>query len=93
MVSDRPAAKAGLRTFALTALLGVLTAHLATALGELWLVAVGLLLVGGAYLLASATIDRLIRKDAETTGTLWAADFAKRLDVLTWGLKSALGAG
>ena len=42
----------------------------------------GVLLVGGAYLLASATIDRLIRKDAETTGTLWAADFAKRLEDL-----------
>jgi diguanylate cyclase (GGDEF)-like protein len=42
----------------------------------------GVLLVGGAYLLASTTIDRLIRKDAETTGTLWAADFAKRLDDL-----------
>lgn len=41
-----PAAKAGLRTFALTALLGVLTAHLATEFGELWLIAVGLLLVG-----------------------------------------------
>jgi len=36
----------------------------------------GILLVVGAYALASATIDRLIRKDAETTGTLWAADFA-----------------
>jgi uncharacterized membrane protein YhiD involved in acid resistance len=38
-----PAAKAGLRTFALTALFGVLTAHLATELANaLWLIAVGL---------------------------------------------------
>lgn len=36
-------------------------------------------LLGGTYLLASTTIDRLIRKDAETTGTLWAADFGKRM--------------
>jgi len=42
----------------------------------------GALLVVGAYALASATIDRLIRKDAETTGTLWAADFAEHLDDL-----------
>jgi len=47
-----PAAKAGLRTFALTALLGVLTAHLATALGELWLIAVGLFLIGTMMIVA-----------------------------------------
>lgn len=47
-----PAAKAGLRTFALTALFGVLTTHLATELGEPWLVATGLLLVGGMMIAA-----------------------------------------
>ena len=47
-----PAAKAGLRTFALTALLGVLAAHLATTLDEMWLVAVGLLLVGAMMIAA-----------------------------------------
>src|SRR5690606_24285161 len=47
-----PAAKAGLRTFALTALLGVLAAHLATTLDEQWLIAVGLLLVGGMMIAA-----------------------------------------
>ena len=36
-----PAAKAGLRTFALTALLGVLAAHLATVIAAPWLIAVG----------------------------------------------------
>ena len=46
------AAKAGLRTFALTALFGVLTAHLATESGEPWLVATGLLLVGGMMIAA-----------------------------------------
>ena len=47
-----PAAKAGLRTFALTALLGVLAAHLATELGESWLIAVGLFLVGAMIITA-----------------------------------------
>ncbi|MCA1979170.1 MAG: DUF4010 domain-containing protein [Thiobacillus sp.] len=47
-----PAAKAGLRTFALTALFGVLTAHLGTALGSVWLIPAGLLLTGGMMIAA-----------------------------------------
>lgn len=47
-----PGAKAGLRTFALTALFGVLSAHLGTALGSIWLIPVGLLLVGGMMIAA-----------------------------------------
>ncbi len=39
----------------------------------------GAALLVQAYLLASSTVERLLREDAETTGTLWAADFAKRL--------------
>ena len=57
-----PAAKAGLRTFALTALLAVLTAHLATSLGEPWLIAAGMLLVGAmmiaAYMHAPSQVGR-----------------------------------
>jgi uncharacterized membrane protein (DUF4010 family) len=47
-----PGAKAGLRTFALTALFGVLSAHLGTALGSIWLIPTGLLLVGGMMIAA-----------------------------------------
>lgn len=47
-----PAAKAGLRTFALTALFGVLSAHLGTALGAVWLIPTGLLLTGGMMIAA-----------------------------------------
>jgi diguanylate cyclase (GGDEF)-like protein len=39
----------------------------------------GAALLVQAYLLASSTVERLLREDAETTGTVWAADFAKRL--------------
>src|SRR5512143_4195311 len=78
-----PAAKAGLRTFALTALLGVLTAHLATALGELWLIAVGLLLVGAmmiaAYLHAPPQPD-----DDPGTTTVAALMLCYGLGVMVW---------
>ena len=47
-----PAAKAGLRTFALTALFGVLSAHLGTALDSVWLIPSGLLLTGGMMIAA-----------------------------------------
>lgn len=78
-----PAAKAGLRTFALTALLGVLTAHLATSLGEQWLIAVSLLLVGGmiiaAYLRSAPQPDG----DPGTT-TVAALMLCYGLGVLVW---------
>jgi uncharacterized membrane protein (DUF4010 family) len=78
-----PAAKAGLRTFALTAMLGVLAAHLATALGALWLIAVGLLLVGAmmiaAYLRATPQPD-----DDPGTTTVAALMLCYGLGVLVW---------
>jgi uncharacterized membrane protein (DUF4010 family) len=77
-----PAAKAGLRTFALTALLGVLTAHLATALGELWLVAAGLLLVGG-MMIAAYLHDPQQDGDPGTT-TVAALMLCYGLGVLVW---------
>jgi len=77
-----PAAKAGLRTFALTALLGVLTTHLATTLGEQWLIAVGLLLVG-AMMIAAYLRDPQPAGDPGTT-TVAALMLCYGLGVLVW---------
>jgi uncharacterized membrane protein (DUF4010 family) len=77
-----PAAKAGLRTFALTALLGVLAAHLATELGELWLVAVGLFLVGSMII---AAYMRSPQPDGDPgTTTVAALVFCYGLGVMVW---------
>jgi uncharacterized membrane protein (DUF4010 family) len=78
-----PAAKAGLRTFALTALFGVLTAHLATELGALWLVAVGLLLVGGMMIAAYLHTPQPADGDPGTT-TVAALMLCYGLGVLVW---------
>jgi uncharacterized membrane protein (DUF4010 family) len=77
-----PAAKAGLRTFALTALLGVLAAHLATELGELWLIAVGLFLVG-AMIIAAYLRDPQPDSDPGTT-TVAALMLCYGLGVMVW---------
>ncbi|MDO9222028.1 MAG: MgtC/SapB family protein [Thiobacillus sp.] len=77
-----PAAKAGLRTFALTALLGVLTTHLATTLGEKWLIAVGLLLVG-AMMIAAYLRDPQPEGDPGTT-TVAALMLCYGLGILVW---------
>jgi len=78
-----PAAKAGLRTFALTALLAVLTAHLAAALNTPWLIAVGMLLVGlmmiAAYLHAPAQAE-----DDPGTTTIAALLLCYALGILVW---------
>jgi len=78
-----PAAKAGLRTFALTALLGVLAAHLATELGELWLIAVGLLLVGAMMIAAYLHAPQQPEGDPGTT-TVAALMLCYGLGVLVW---------
>lgn len=78
-----PAAKAGLRTFALTALFGVLVTHLATTLGELWLIAVGLLLVGGMMIAAYVSAPREPDGDPGTT-TVAALMLCYALSVLVW---------
>ena len=77
-----PAAKAGLRTFALTALLGVLAAHLATTLGELWLVAVGLFLVGA--MMIAAYLQSPARDGDPGTTTVAALMLCYGLGVLVW---------
>ena len=78
-----PAAKAGLRTFALTALFGVLTTHLATELDALWLAAVGLLLVGGMMIAAYLHAPQPVDGDPGTT-TVAALMLCYGLGVLVW---------
>lgn len=78
-----PAAKAGLRTFALTALFGVLAAHLAAALDEQWLVAAGLLLVGGMMIAAYLRPPQEPGGDPGTT-TVAALMLCYGLGVLVW---------
>jgi uncharacterized membrane protein (DUF4010 family) len=78
-----PAAKAGLRTFALTGLLGVLAAHLATALNESWLIGVGLLLVGSMMIAAYLRSPQQPGDDPGTT-TVAALMLCYSLGVLVW---------
>lgn len=78
-----PAAKAGLRTFALTALFGVLAAHLATELNALWLIAVGLLLVGAMMIAAYLRAPPQPDGDPGTT-TVAALMLCYGLGVLVW---------
>jgi uncharacterized membrane protein (DUF4010 family) len=77
-----PTAKAGLRTFALTALFGVLAAHLGTALDAVWLIPVGLLLVG-AMMIAAYLRDPAEDGDPGTT-TVAALMLCYGLGVLVW---------
>ena len=78
-----PAAKAGLRTFALTALLAVLTAHLATSLGEPWLIAAGMLLVGAMMIAAYMHAPSQVDGDPGTT-TVAALLLCYGLGILVW---------
>ncbi len=77
-----PAAKAGLRTFALTALFGVLSAHLGTALGSVWLIPAGLLLTGG-MMIAAYLREPPGASDPGTT-TVAALMLCYGLGVLVW---------
>jgi uncharacterized membrane protein (DUF4010 family) len=85
-----PAAKAGLRTFALTALLGVLAAHLAALSTMPWLLPAGLvavaLMIVGAYVR-----DPEPGGDPGTT-TVAALLLAYGLGVLTWFDETQLAA-
>ncbi|MBT9591156.1 MAG: MgtC/SapB family protein [Thiobacillus sp.] len=78
-----PAAKAGLRTFALTALLAVLTAHLATVLGEPWLTGIGMLLVGAMMIAAYMHSPTQADSDPGTT-TVAALLLCYGLGILVW---------
>lgn len=85
-----PEAKAGLRTFALTALLGVLAAHLSVLAGMPWLLPTGLvavtLMIVGAYVR-----DPEPGADPGTT-TVAALLLAYGLGVLTWFDETQLAA-
>jgi uncharacterized membrane protein (DUF4010 family) len=77
-----PAAKAGLRTFALTALFGVLAAHLAMTTDAQWLVAMGLFLVG---MMMIAAYLRSPQPDGDPgTTTVAALMLCYGLGVLVW---------
>lgn len=77
-----PAAKAGLRTFALTALFGAMAAHLAKKSDSPWLIAVGLLLAGGMMIAAYA---RQPTEDGDPgTTTVSAVLVCYGLGVLCW---------
>lgn len=62
-----PLTKAGLRTFALIALLGTLATTLAQAIASGWIVAAGLLVVGGSIAGASFADPRTKEDDSGTT--------------------------
>lgn len=77
-----PAAKAGLRTFALTALLGSTAAMVAQQNGITWLVAGGMLLVGGMMVVAHARTPDAGGDPGTTTVVAMALTYL--LGVLVW---------
>ncbi|HEY9099303.1 MAG TPA: MgtC/SapB family protein [Thiobacillus sp.] len=79
-----PAAKAGLRTFALTALLAVLTSHLATLWGEPWLVPIGMLLVGAMMISAYRPTPAQASYGEPGTTTVAALLLCYGLGALVW---------
>lgn len=77
-----PAAKAGLRTFALTALFGALAAHLADKTASPWLIAAGLLLAGG--MIIAAYVQQPSEDGDPGTTTVSAVLVCYGLGVLCW---------
>ena len=78
-----PSAKAGLRTFALTALFGVLASHLAERIDSPWLIFAGLLLTGGMIIAAYLRQPEDETGDPGTT-TIAALVLCYGLGVLSW---------
>ena len=78
----RPDAKAGLRTFALTALLGTLSALLAQETGSGWILAVGLLITG-AMMMAAIALAPYNDGDPGTTSVI-ALMLAYGLGATVW---------
>ncbi len=77
-----PAAKAGLRTFALTALFGVLASHLADKIGAPLLIVAGLLLAGG--MIIAAYLRQPVESGDPGTTTVSAVLVCYGLGVLCW---------
>lgn len=78
-----PSAKAGLRTFALVAVLGTLMAMLSTKIGSPWLVIAGLFAVAGTIIAAYLNDTPLEDNDPGTT-TVVALLLSYGLGVLIW---------
>jgi len=77
-----PSAKAGLRTFALTALFGVLASHIADMTDSPWMIVAGLILTGGMIVAAYA---RTPSNDGDPgTTTVSALLICYGLGVLCW---------
>lgn len=77
-----PTAKAGLRTFALTALFGVLASHLADKTDTPWLIVAGLLLAGG--MIIAAYLRQPVESGDPGTTTVSAVLICYGLGVLCW---------
>lgn len=77
-----PSAKAGLRTFALTALFGVLASHLADKTGTPLLIVAGLLLAGG--MIIAAYLRQPVESGDPGTTTVSAVLVCYGLGVLCW---------
>ncbi|MEW6132208.1 MAG: MgtC/SapB family protein [Pseudomonadota bacterium] len=77
-----PAAKAGLRTFALTALFGVLASHLADRTDTAWLIVAGLLLTGS--MIIAAYLRQPVESGDPGTTTVSAVLICYGLGVLCW---------
>lgn len=84
-----PSAKAGLRTFALVAVLGTLLALLAEKVSSPWLVIVGLLVVAGT-IIAAYLNDTPDEVDDPGTTTVVALLLAYGLGVMVWSGLSKL---
>ncbi|HEY9102206.1 MgtC/SapB family protein [Chitinimonas sp.] len=87
----KPSARAGLRTFALTALLGTVCGLLAARLGANWLIAVGLACV--ALAIVGAYLAHPLQDDDPGTTTEIALLLCYLLGVLCWFEERSLAIG
>jgi uncharacterized membrane protein (DUF4010 family) len=86
-----PSAKAGLRTFALVAVLGTTAGLLAEAAGDAWIVTAGLVLVG-LMIVAAYRGEEAPESDSGTT-TVVAVLLCYALGVMVWYGQSRLAVG
>jgi len=86
-----PGAKAGLRTFALVALVGTMSGLIADAASGSWIVGIGMVLVGLTIVAAYRNENESQESDMGTT-TIIAALLCYGLGVMTWYGQSQLAA-